>query len=145
MYLCSNYIQGSGFQKYFKSVVRGYHVYKTVWPNPEEDKELTTKHEPDNEYDMYAVAVEKKSGEIVGHIPREFSKIASQFIEENGTIECRVSGPPQEQKVTMHKRKGNLEVPCTYRFRSQDESVLETATNALKALHIPQADRRDQW
>ena len=45
------------------SVIRGHHVYKSVW-TPEVGEELST--EDGNEHDKYAVAV-IKDGYVVGH------------------------------------------------------------------------------
>ena len=50
------------------SVITGHHVYKYVW-SPYIGEALSVVQEKDNQYDKYAVSV-KKSGEIVGHVPR---------------------------------------------------------------------------
>ena len=51
-----------------ESVVRGHHIYKTVW-TPVIGEELPVEREEDNQHDQHAVAV-VKNGDIVGHIPR---------------------------------------------------------------------------
>ena len=56
-----------------ESVVRGYHVYKDDW-SPSVGDEFELEIEELNRHDRYAVAI-KVSGDIVGHVPREFSKI----------------------------------------------------------------------
>ena len=50
-------------------------IYKTVW-TPLNDKMLRVVLEITNEHDEYAVAI-TKGGCIVGHIPREISRICS--------------------------------------------------------------------
>ena len=51
-----------------ESVVRGHHIYKTVW-TPVIGEELPVEREEDNQHDQHAVAV-VKNGDIVGHMPR---------------------------------------------------------------------------
>ena len=57
------------------SVVRGHHVYKSVWA-PVIDEELNLEHEKSNEHE-YAVVM-RKNGET-GHIPHLFSRISWYF------------------------------------------------------------------
>ena len=42
--------------------------------------EFTTKHQRNDSHDKYAVAVRKTDAEIVGHLPRELSKICCLLI-----------------------------------------------------------------
>ena len=56
------------------SVMRDHHVYKSVW-TPVTGEELYLGPEELNEHNKYAVAV-RKNGEIVGHVPRSFSRIS---------------------------------------------------------------------
>ena len=58
-----------------ESVARGYHVYKKDWSLSVGD-EVELEIEELNRHDRYAMAI-KVSGDIVGHVPREFSKISS--------------------------------------------------------------------
>ena len=55
--------------------------YKDVW-TPSVGKVLTVSREPGNGHNRYAVCV-KRGGEIVGHVPRQFSHIVWYFL-------CRV-------------------------------------------------------
>ena len=52
----------------FDSVVRGHHVFKSVW-TPSLGEFLSV--EEDYEHDIFAVSV----GMIVGHVPHEVSRI----------------------------------------------------------------------
>ena len=54
-------------------MIRGYHVYMDQWFSSTGD-ELELEIEELNRHDGCAVAV-KVSDDIVGHVPREFSKI----------------------------------------------------------------------
>ena len=88
------------------SVVRGHHVYKSVW-TPLLGERLLVRPETGNNHDKYTVSVVKHGG-IVGHLPRELSRTVWHFILHGGQVTCEVTG----------KRKlGNgLEVPCIYKF-----------------------------
>ena len=65
-----------------ESMVRGYHVYKDDW-SPSVGDEFELEIEEPNRHDRYAVVI-KVSGDIVGHVPREFSKIVYYFIKNGG-------------------------------------------------------------
>ena len=61
----------------FKSAIRGYHVYKDIW-TPSVDDKRSVEREFKNQFDLFAVKI-ILDGETVGHLPREFSKIAWYF------------------------------------------------------------------
>ena len=65
----------------FNSVVRGHHVYKIVW-TPTIDETLQVIREDASDHDEYAVAIVKDEC-IVGHVPREISRICSFFKTRN--------------------------------------------------------------
>ena len=67
-------------------MVRGYHVYQTVW-EVSVSEVLPCTREPGNWHDPHAVAV-KKGDIIVGHLPRNISCICSIFIQRGRSIEC---------------------------------------------------------
>ena len=85
----------------FASVIRGHRVYKT----PFIGEMLESQPDTGNEHDRYAIGM-VKDGEIVGHAPKEISRIFQYFIQHNGTISAEVTG---------HRKIGKgLEVPCDY-------------------------------
>ena len=49
---------------------------------------------------------------VVGHVPREFSKLAYHFINHGGIITCEVTG---SRRLSELPDKG-LVVPCVYTF-----------------------------
>ena len=73
----------------FDSVVRGHHIYKykTVW-TPFIDETLQMAQEDTNTHGKNAVTV-IKGGCIVGHIPRQISKILS-FSSPSPSHHCNV-------------------------------------------------------
>ena len=95
------------------SVIRGHHVYKSVW-TPEVGKELSLVTEDGNEHDKYAVAV-IKDGYVVGHMPRSLSRVSWYFLKRGGCISCRVTG--------RRKLGVGLEVPCVYVYHGSSRSV----------------------
>ena len=70
--------------------MRGYHVYKDVW-KPSIGEKLVAKREFNNPMDKHAVKV-VKDDETVGHLPREFSRIAWYFLARSGEISVEVIG-----------------------------------------------------
>ena len=101
----------------FRSVVRGYHVYRSVW-TPVLGELLYTEQELGNPEDRYAVSV-LKSSTIVGHIPREISKLCWMFMNRSGEIQCTVTGARQRSYLVQ----GGLEIPCIYRFSGKKKLV----------------------
>ena len=74
----------------FNCCITGHHIYKDIW-TPRTQEELTCKTEPDNQHDKYAVKV-LKDGEIVGHIPRLFSKTCTLILLSGGCMKVCVTG-----------------------------------------------------
>ncbi len=103
----------------FRSVVRGFHVYKDVW-SPTINHELPTQQEHGNPEDQHAVAIVKAVvGDVVGHAPREISRICWHFLSRGGTITCIVTGSRQRSFLP----EGGLEIPCIYRFQGKKKLV----------------------
>ena len=73
------------------SVVRGHHVYKSVW-TPVIGEELYLEPEESNEHDKYAVAV-RKDGEIVRHVPRSFSTFCTKRWRRGETLPWQTNQP----------------------------------------------------
>ena len=74
------------------SVVRGHHVYKSIW-TPNIGQVLETAAEVSNTEDSHAVAVLYQGSTVsVGHVPREISKISWFFLWHGGDISCEVVG-----------------------------------------------------
>ena len=95
------------------SMVRGHHVYKTVW-TPVIEEQLYLEQEYSNPYDDFAVAV-IKDHQIVGHIPENFAMITWHFISHGGSVYCRITG--------RRKKGKGLEVPCKYIYCGPSKHV----------------------
>ena len=60
-------------------VIRGYHVYKTVW-TAILGEELECRREVNNSVDRYAVGVYKLDGTLVGHLPQRLTTLVLLFL-----------------------------------------------------------------
>ena len=99
-----------------ESVIRGHHVFKVVW-TPRVGEILRIGKEAGNTHDRRAVAVLKADGTIVGHIPREFSRVFWYFLSHGGKISC---------EVTAKRKYGKgLEVPCVYKCLGSEKMILK--------------------
>ena len=89
-----------------QSTVRGHHIYKAIW-TPVIGEELTVIPEEANDHDPHAIAV-LKDEVIVGHVPRELSRILFFFLRRlRSSIVCEITG--------RRKHGLGLEVPCVYK------------------------------
>ena len=95
-----------------KAMVRGYHVYKSVWDAACDDNILPCKREIGNPHDPSSVAV-KKGIVVDGHVPRKISTIYSVIICWGCTILCRVNG---SWCYSSNLLQGVLEIPCILIF-----------------------------
>ena len=78
------------------AAIRGYHVYKEIWPNTIDEEQLICEREVGNSHAPLAVAIKKLidgSNTIVGHMPRRISPLCSVFIRRGGSITYVVDGP----------------------------------------------------
>ena len=67
-----------------KSVVRGYHVYHTIW-EAAIGEEHPCKAEGGNCSDRFAVAV-VKDGIVVSHVPQLFLAACTTFLKRAGAV-----------------------------------------------------------
>ena len=100
------------------SCVRGFHVYFTIW-HVVNGEELICEREPSNRRDRYAVAV-IKDDDIIGHLPRNISRICSLFLLRGGSIKCQVNGT---RRYSADLPQGGVEIPCTLLFEAQSSEI----------------------
>ena len=100
------------------SSVRGYHVYQDIW-TPVSGEQLVCEREDGNPQDRYAVAI-KKSGNIVGHVPRNISMLCSLFMRRGGSIFCVVTG---QRRYSSDLPQGGMEIPCRYHFSGNGKEI----------------------
>ena len=98
-----------------KTHIKGYHAYMTKWA-PKNGEILKALPEPENEYDKYAVAVER-CGDVVGHLSKgrsaRFAKIVSYFLCTSNENCCRVE--VTGKRVNLGDREG-LQFPAYFIF-----------------------------
>lgn len=109
----------------FSSAVRGYHVYKDLW-KPSIGEKLVAKQELDNPMDKHAVQV-MKGNETVGHLPREFSRIAWYFLARHGEISVEVIGRRRHCKQLC----GGMEIPCQLEFSCSNKVQMKRLKQLL--------------
>ena len=78
-------------------VVRGYHIYMDKWDPAIGDK-FNAEIQVSNRHDRYTVAV-KVNQDMVGHVPREISKVLFYFIKNGSTVDGEVCGKRQRSCV----------------------------------------------
>ena len=93
-----------------ENVVRSYHVYKDDW-SPSVGDEFELEIEELNIHDRYAVAI-KVNGDIVGHVPRDFSKIVYYFIKNGSRVAGEVRGKRRIEAVLGLSEATFLELLC---------------------------------
>ena len=109
----------------FASVIRGHHVYKSIW-TPSIGETLPLDADDGNDHDAYAVGIFKDST-LVGHAPREVSRIFYYFLQHGGSISAEITG---------HRKFGHgLEVPCCYKLTSKPKYVKHAKKLLLKITH----------
>ena len=99
----------------FESVIRGHNIYKQVW-NPRIGEVLGLAREPENSHDRHAVCL-NKSDAVVGHVPRQWSRLFYFFLLHDGRISCEVTG---NRKLGV-----GLEVPCIYKFTGPEKTIMK--------------------
>ena len=88
----------------FSAGVRGFQVYKSSW-KPEDGE-----HEKNNPNEIFSMKVFKpNSGEIVGYLPMEISRI-TKFIEDRGAnVSLKIRGRHYRRSPLV---QDGLEVSC---------------------------------
>ena len=114
------------------SCVRGYHVYNDIW-EASVDEELPCQCEDGNSADPCAVAI-KRSGVVVGHIPRRMSSVCSLFLRRNGLMKIRTTGG---RRYSADLPQGGLEIPCTITFEGVKKDVQKVKKLIIAALTPP--------
>ena len=86
----------AGFELTIRTAVRDSHIYKDSWA-PTVREEFVCYQECVNEHDRHTVAVygDGDSNKILGHLPRQFSRVAFLFLDHDGSITGRVTGRRQ--------------------------------------------------
>ena len=95
---------------FVESSVRGYHTY-FKYSTVSVGELMMCEIKENNDHDKYAIAVKNESGQIVGHVPIEISKIMCKFICDCGEVEVECTG----HRYNVGQGKG-LKIPVDYRL-----------------------------
>lgn len=74
----------------FVAAVRGYHYYRRYW-EPKENEKLDCSNEPDNPFDRFAIKTVTENGDIVGHLPKEISRVTKYLLDRGITMSCKLT------------------------------------------------------
>ena len=104
-----------------KSVIRGHHVYQSLWTSNVGEKLFTTpdKREEAFSYDEFAVSVYKdeKCSLLVGHLPVEISSLSYHFLKKSSENKIIV-------KITgKREREIGLVVPANFVYITKEKTV----------------------
>ena len=120
-------------------MICSYHEYQSVW-SAVVGEELQCRIELSNPHDLFAVAVCKLDGTVVGHVPRRISSICSSFSRQGGTITCKVMGP---RRYLTDLVQGGLEIPCKLVFRVIIKDI-EKVTRLLRSTATARENKTSQ-
>ena len=112
-----------------EAMVRGYHIYQSVWDAAVDGEVLNCYRELGNIHDPSAVAV-RKDAVTVGHIPRAISSVCSIFIRRGGIISCRVNG---SRRYSADLPQGGLEIPCILTFQTSNSEFSDKSKKLIEA------------
>ena len=121
------------YETRIETLVRGHHVYKTIWTGVIGEKLFTSpdSREEAKAYDKHAIGISKDSGftELVGHSPIEISTIIYYFLraDERNRVNVQVTG--------KRKREVGLVVPARYHMYIRCARVLNTELEKIKTIY----------
>ena len=115
----------------FNSFLRGYHAYIDSWHPKVGDENLKLVPEDDNEHDDFAAAI-KFEDRIVGHVPKNLSKIMNGFTKiPSCSLRCKVTG----KRVNRGAGYG-LEIPVVHELIEPEKAVDWGEKNIKKILDV---------
>ena len=110
------------FEVQFTSVIRGHHIYKSVW-TPTLGEKLNCREDNRKEakqHDDYAIRtyLEANTGnELVGHVPMELSYLIYTFLRayDDNEVSVKVAG--------SRRLENGLVVPGTFKARTPSRAI----------------------
>ena len=97
---------------------QGYHEYHNIWDSAI-NEELPCECEVHNAMDHYAVAV-IRDNVVVGHLPKNISRICSLFLRSGGTIKVEVTG---QKRYSSDLAQGGMEIPCLLLCQGEPKEI----------------------
>ena len=109
----------------FTAAVRGFHYNRRFW-RPKENEKLDCLHEPGNAFDRFAIKTVTEKGEIVGHLPKEISRVTKYLLGRGLTMHCKLSSRHYRRSPLV---QGGLEIQCEVVLISR-ETMLQSRLTA---------------
>ena len=97
----------------FTPAVHGFHYYRKFW-KPKENEKLDCSHEEHNPFDWFAIKTVTSDGMIVGHLPREISRITKFFLDRGAVMQVELTSKYYRRFPLV---KGGMEIACLVRVR----------------------------
>ena len=119
----------------YSSTIRGYHFYKSTCL-PEKGEKLDCTCEPDNMFDWFVIKVCDKNDKIVGHLPKEVSRITKFPLNRGATITAEITSDHYGRSPLV---QSGLEVPCKIKVTTLtyfNMNVLEKYEDLVKELYV---------
>jgi len=120
----------------FTAAVRGFHVYRKTW-RPKEGQVLNCYHEKGNSFDPYAIKVcEQNSNDIVGHLPREISRITKFMLHRGAFVNAELTSRHYRRSPLV---QGGLEIKCKISVKTNSsfsKAIFERYKDMVKELYI---------
>ena len=92
----------------FSAAVRGSHLYRRAWV-PTESEKLKCAHDKNKPFDDFAIKTMHNSGQAVGHLPIEFTRITKFLIDRGAEVEAQLSSINYGRSPLI---QGGLEISC---------------------------------
>ena len=97
----------------FSTAIRSFHYYQRIW-SPKENEELNCLHEQGNAFDIFAIKTFCQNGKIVGHLPREISRITKFILDRGARVNAVLTSNHYRRSPLV---QGGLEIPCEVTIR----------------------------
>ena len=129
----------------FVSAVRGYHIYKDIG-EPSVGEKLIAHREFGNQFDKFAIKV-LNDEQTVGHLPREYSRVAWYFLARGVSITLEVTGRRLHCKQLWGN--GNSMLCKVLLFERSDHKPFKRPVNkegvTARNVSLKQAYTHHQW
>ena len=120
----------------FSAAIRGFHCYRRIW-SPKENEELNCLQEQGNAFDIFAIKTICQNGKIVGHLPREISRITKFILDRGARVNAVLTSNHYRRSPLV---QGGLEIPCEVTIRMpatiKNHMVVERFKELLNEVYI---------
>ena len=97
----------------FTAAVRGYRYYRHSW-DPQDGEVLRCFHELGNIFDVFAIKTVNDKEEIVGHLPREISRVSKFLMDREASMKATLTTTNYRRSPLV---QGGLEIACKVTVR----------------------------